>query len=350
MAWQPFNDQKRGKRWLIDADGVRQILRSNARARAIITYSRVVVEKPNDSWFLDSPPWHRVEVDWPKVRETVDKESVQLYSNWKNLQTFEALFEALVDFRAKAKKYEGIASDQLSLASKISLEASKAYVEELDKSIKFLQNVQGASAQLLVLGSTILTGGAAVAALGAGSALTGVGKYQETGQVGSAIFAGSATMIVGSLGIKPVTKGLTSPGSKKALKFVGVLADSTASGAQALMDGKSAEGAMAEAAKSALLSVGGDALSEKLIKGAFPAKVDLRTVPLNTRRVTEFGIKSTIGTSSNLLSNAAMDQAFEVKKDATKVSQSALLDTAAGVPNSNQVHVDFVRSIAMKPA
>jgi hypothetical protein len=61
--------------------------------------------------------------------------------------------------------------------------------------------IRDTSADVVAIGSTIATGGAAVGLLGASSTLKGVYKYQDTGSAGSALLYGAGSMVLGAFKI-----------------------------------------------------------------------------------------------------------------------------------------------------
>jgi hypothetical protein len=85
-----------------------------------------------------------------------------------------------------------------------SLEKSEKTYDHAMTAAKFIRD---GSAGALVLGSTFVTGGASLAALGGGSVLTGYGKYQDTGSIGAGVISGGGTMAIGafSMGGKALT-------------------------------------------------------------------------------------------------------------------------------------------------
>jgi hypothetical protein len=86
--------------------------------------------------------------------------------------------------------------------------------------------VRDTSADIVVVGSTIATGGAAAyGLLATGSVLKGTYKYQDTGNAGAAVLYGAGSMLLGAFKVKP--SALTASGEYALIIAQGVLETGT---------------------------------------------------------------------------------------------------------------------------
>lgn len=153
------------------------------------------------SWSL--PTTKTVEVEWPKVRE------YGKYASDGDMAHFRQL--ASTDMRAVAEevKYQ-VSQTTANLAQfkrqlkDVQIENTaviEASVNEYEGLIEAARFVRDTSADVVVVGSTIATGGAAAGLLGAGSAMKGIAKYQDTGSAGAALLQGGGTLFLGAFKI-----------------------------------------------------------------------------------------------------------------------------------------------------
>jgi len=153
------------------------------------------------SWSL--PTTKTVEVEWPKVRERAK------YASYADMDYFRGL--ASRDMRAVAEevRYQ-VEQTSANLAQfkrqlkEVQIENAAAIEESVDDYeglIEAAKFVRDTSADIVVVGSTIATGGAAAGLLGAGSVMKGIAKYQDTGSAGAALLQGGGTLFLGSFKI-----------------------------------------------------------------------------------------------------------------------------------------------------
>ena len=107
--------------------------------------------------------------------------------------------------------------------------------------------VRDTSATILLAGAAVLSGGQALAVLGAASGIKGFGKWEDTGKVGLAIVEGAGTFVVGALTIKAPGVSVSSA-NDKILVFVASVTDGAFEGVKALMDGQSGKTALEQTA------------------------------------------------------------------------------------------------------
>jgi hypothetical protein len=201
MAYVPFTDE-RGESYFIDWDIVYRILHAYHLANERDRQSRVVrdVEPGVSGWFL--PAIESVEVPWHQVRSKATANADHDFDRFSEVwvRDVRILHRSLTGFTratetATARFRDLMASTQSENMARVN---SAVRLNEAGEGIaRFFRDT---AAEGLVIGSTLLTGGAAapaLAALGGGSALKGVGKYQDSGNVGSAFVTGTGTFIFG---------------------------------------------------------------------------------------------------------------------------------------------------------
>lgn len=230
------------------------------------------------------------------------------------------------------------------------------------------------SGSILVIGATYLSGGAALAVLGAGSGLQGWGKYQDTGKVDQAVLQGVGTFVVGAIPILPnlatetaasrsiswraaaggfdkikqVTTGLSadvtravplSTAGKVALGFIGAQANFAFTAATGFIQGQSAREALWSAAASAGLSGIGIPLADRLNKIA---------MPVAARIIMDYGVSQAGNIATGAMGKAAAPRAAFTPTPPKLNDRVAPL---AGVPADLHVAmpaVEHVRRIAMR--
>jgi hypothetical protein len=160
------------------------------------------------SWAM--PTIKTIDVKWDKVREDAhiacikdmfdysqrapkDMRGVALDVRWKVVNT--ASNKRMFTNDLKGVQAANVAAMQ---------DAESDYAGLIDAA----RFVRDTSADVVAIGSTIATGGAAAGLLGASSALKGAYKYQDTGSAGAAVLYGGGSLLVGyfKIGGKEVGK------------------------------------------------------------------------------------------------------------------------------------------------
>jgi hypothetical protein len=157
------------------------------------------------------PAIKTVQVDWDKVRNDA----------WANCASdmFSYVKKAGTDMRGVAEdlklKVIQTAVNRRDFTNTLRDIQSKN-ITEMERAVKHYSDIKDAlsflrdtTADIVAIGSTIATGGAAAALLGASSVLQGVYKYQDTGMAGSALLYGAGSMALGvfKVGGAKVKKG-----------------------------------------------------------------------------------------------------------------------------------------------
>jgi len=149
------------------------------------------------SWWL--PTTRTVEVDWPNVRLQAKQASDADMASFRNLSSrdmravAEEIQYQMGETSANLRQFK----DQLKEVQAVNAAAIDEAVDDYDGLIETSRFIRDGSADIVAVGSTIATGGAAAGLLGASSALKGVGKYQDTGSAGAAMLYGGGSLIFG---------------------------------------------------------------------------------------------------------------------------------------------------------
>ena len=201
--------QSGSTQFAIDWDIVRRIVKSYHTAYLQYQYSREVAMSDSAwynpfSWSL--PDLTHVEVDWDSVQTGTQIETdfdVQEMREKAKTNAAEVArrLEAMIDATRTNKEYF---VDKMGAAQTKNMQAINKAVDDYDSHIEVARFVRDRSADGLMVGASVMTGGAAVAVMGAGSVLKGQGKFQDTGSVGAGVMEG-----VGSFAFAYVKLGKT---------------------------------------------------------------------------------------------------------------------------------------------
>lgn len=288
-----------------------QIIRSHNRSRAQLQYARVVRESQIGlnplSWGM--PDLQYVDVDWETVRDETESRTLSEAFSLGASATMERrgvdqLVSTLSDMQQDTHRavaaFRGMQSDA-SERTWMHINESVATYQEWVSAFKTIRDVSGS---FLIGAATVATGGAAGAALvggGLGTALKTTAKYQDTGNLGSALIEASQNIIVC---VVPAARGVELVGREKVLKLI---LSGVADSGKALLEGREVSTAVLEGATAMLTSAGGDklkaALTRVLNKTAVPVLTTLFKMSADeaalfatgiTKKVVEDRVKKTL--------------------------------------------------------
>ena len=150
------------------------------------------------SWSL--PSIRTIDVPWEKVRDLAQKSCSKDMADYRRTASRDMRGVAL-DVKWKVEqtaRNRRLFTDYLrDVQSENMTEIDKA-VDDYQGLIEAARFVRDTSADVVAIGSTIATGGAAAGLLGASSAMKGWGKYQDTGCVGAATLYGAGSLVLGA--------------------------------------------------------------------------------------------------------------------------------------------------------
>ena len=142
------------------------------------------------SWSL--PDVTNIEVDWDTVRRQTEADTnMEMQDMTARAKTDAAgvayRVEAMIDEAARKKEaYLAWMAD----VQKQNMKSINQAVNDYQSHGVLAEFVRNASADGLMVGASVLSGGAAVAIMAGGSTLKGMGKFQDTGSVGAAVMEG----------------------------------------------------------------------------------------------------------------------------------------------------------------
>ena len=197
MPWINVHDN-RGEDWALNQLGLWILIREYLHATILLDRARVVRQ---ERWF--GPDIVSVDVNFSGFRQEKDRESPTYYERMADM----VMADGQTAFRELVRLRE-LTQQATSRLRTMQQESSSETMRNIDQSVsrgeatvEALQVVRDVSAGTLVVGATFLSGGAALAVLGGGSALKGTATYQDTGNVGAAMLDATATFTVGAIGI-----------------------------------------------------------------------------------------------------------------------------------------------------
>lgn len=295
-----------------------QIIKSHHRARFQHQHSKEIPESQSQmlnplSWGL--PDLTFLSVDWDKVRQ--DSAASTMADGWRlgAVATFssdgiDTLVRELRRMQTQTRRAQDLFNASQRRASQTSLAAMNRSIGAFQSMIDGAKLVRDLSGSILIGASTAATGGLSSTVLvgaGAGSALKGIAKFQDSGSYGSAAIEASQN-IAFSVFQTP-----------KAVKLVVSVAADTV---KALIEGRSVGTALAEGGVNVPTTLLGEG-AKKLV-GPLVEKV---AVPVLAKVIT---------TSPQILGKLPTEVGTKVMVDrAKKAAQTAM---RGGTPNNLQAH------------
>lgn len=184
----------------VNRAGVELIMRSFLRADSML---RNAATKTETHFF--GPDLVSVEVDFKKVRADVDANAPAFVDDFftrlrQGMRRADAV-QFLADLREQTRELDADLKQKQRTAQHQTMTNISTSVDRGETALPVLEAVRDMSAEGLMVGATMLTGGAALAVIGAGATLKGVAKYQDTGHVGEAVVEGTANLVYGVIGM-----------------------------------------------------------------------------------------------------------------------------------------------------
>jgi|SRR5579862_8154703 hypothetical protein len=343
MSWTSFSDDK-GQNWVVDQTGLWIFVRQFVYAQLLLEKSRINKEH---NWI--GPDLVTVETDFAGIRAVRDQRSFDLYATLE-LQTLangKEAFNNLVLMRGEMDDNSDNFKSMQRNASRETMQNINTSVSRGQTGLEVATVVRDLSASTLVVGATFLSGGAAFGVLGAGSALKGTARYQDSGNIGSAVLEASGTFVVGMITMAPalgeasqavklgakVTAPAMATSQRVALVVVGAQVDATFEGAKSAMEGGSAKEALAKGATRFVTDIA---------SGGTGIKLDKMALPVVARLVTDTAGAVISDTAGNLAANKVKPPVVPAKlvpvRDCNPVINGATTDE------------DYVRALVLRPA
>jgi len=192
--------QSRGAQFAIDWSVVRRLVRSYYLAQYQWNYAGEVRLSESHwynplSWSL--PDVANIEIDWDSVLRKTEATTDDELEDMKNRTRTDAPgvardVEWMIGEAARQKEsfltwMGDVQTDNMKRINQA--------VEDYQSHIEVAKWVRDTSADGLMVGASVMTGGAAIAVMGGGSTLKGVAKFQDTGSVGAAVMEGAGSFV-----------------------------------------------------------------------------------------------------------------------------------------------------------
>ncbi|MBK9669089.1 MAG: hypothetical protein IPO74_03610 [Thermomonas sp.] len=222
MAWMSYADG-RGRGWAVDPDGCAHIFRSNHYNRQLVARSRVVTT--SQGLFL--PTLTQVETNFSGIREATTQAAA---ANVRSIVSDAAndprrFYEYLVHVREDGESAGTHYRDMSRRATRATAASIDSHVTGWENALAAARFVRDASAGVLMVGATALSGGAALAVGAAGTGITFTGNTQDNlaanqtmrQAMGNAAISTSVSVVTNILiprGLSAVGRGMVGAGQQ----------------------------------------------------------------------------------------------------------------------------------------
>ena len=186
----------------VDWDIARRIVRSYQTSVLQLEYAREVTMSQSHwynpmSWSL--PDIAHVEVDWERVRRRAEADSAAIVRDMRTESKYHAprvarRLEDMIELTARNKE---TFVDWIGTVQTQNMGAVRQAVDDYQASIEISKFVRDMSADGLMVGASVMSGGAAVAALGGASFFKGTCRFQDTDSIGAGILEGAGSLAFG---------------------------------------------------------------------------------------------------------------------------------------------------------
>ncbi len=324
MGWG-LREDKRGKLWQFNGDGVKQQCFAWARAEGIY-HAMGVEETPVQTGMMTTINFSSVVFSGYIVENYIQGPGFNEWSNacFGHKRDFQGLFDHLVELRSRARNKQRAAANKFGDVSDSNRDVLIQLMGQ-EAAAKFVRDTANTA---LVSLSAVATGGTALALLGGGATLKGVGKYQDTGSIGAAGVEVTFELLFGVINLK------TFGADKVAKAAVAILCLPGAEMCKSIVGGDSMTKGLVNGLMEAVIG-GGLPFLKDVSKLAVPVLVKaLRCV--NTEAVTSL----VEGAGMDNMKNAAGDYADQ------KVNEAASRNSAIpGSPKLKFAEHSFIESI-----
>ena len=186
------------KQFAIDWDIVRRVVRSYHTSCLELDFAREVTMSESHwynpmTWSL--PAISHVEVDWDSVRRyadgytQADVRDMRVEAKYNAARIAHRL-EDLIDTTLRNKE---VFVDWIGTVQTQNMQSVNRAVEDYESNVELAKFVRDMSADGLMVGASVMSGGAAVAALGGASFFKGTCKFQDTDSVGAGVMEGAGS-------------------------------------------------------------------------------------------------------------------------------------------------------------
>lgn len=194
--------------YLINWDGLSRVIRTCKRAEAMNAYSEIKTEKGESGGWqvlgMRLPDLHTVEVDWQRVNlETNTRTENELRSFYAGARiSMKAQLRNLVQMMEQADDDRDSFHEKQAEAQSKTQENIESRVETAETIVEGLKEIRDTSGEIVMVGATYMSGGAAVAFTAGGSAMKGFFAFQDTGRADRAVATFSTNLLMGAFDLK----------------------------------------------------------------------------------------------------------------------------------------------------
>lgn len=349
MPWYRVQDNQ-CRNWDFNPDEVARIVRSNIYNREALRLA-VPITHSNGIFFPDT---YSYETDTRRAAATAETEAPRWVRDaWEQARlNGEGFFQTLVHLRQEAIA-AGDRFHQNSLQySSMSQRNINSAIDTAQAAVSVLTPIRNASATTLLVGATVLSGGAALAAVGAGAGLRFTSRIEDGGTIGQAAAETGVDMFVTfitrgagrALPTNSIINSTRNIQNEAALAVFGVLTSSAADAAKTVVTGEIGrtplQGAQARLGVEVTNAIFTNILSRVGIPVSITAESTGRSAGIAAV------INSGIGVVGDLIVNAARGISSNSNSSSGNVPANMLLTTSPGLASAEQ----WVRERAMRRA
>jgi hypothetical protein len=283
MPWVTFKSND--GTYLVNWEGITRILRSSARAAAMVKWSKEVVAERH----VIGPDLFSVDVEWNKVRnDTAVQTEMELRRfHGAARRSMQLELNRLTYMMETADKNHGKFQKMMQEAQEKTRKNIEVSVQNNEAVIRDLRLGRDLCGEFVMVGAAYLGGAMAVAAVATASAMKSGFAYQDSGKTGDAVATFFTNLVLGATDFKvgaAIEKKLASHLDKVALNIVWAKAKGFLDIPKSLLEGKhlneAAAGGAVKAAAATPVAAGVEQLKSYLDalgmkKWAIPVEVAL---------------------------------------------------------------------------
>lgn len=294
------------------------------------------------TWGL--PDLRYLTVDWDKVRERAEADTLSDAWTLAARANFEragvdALVRTLKDMQVATRTDHVRYRTRLQECMRRTAADVEASVSRAESWLQIARFLRDSSGSVLIGAATVVTGGtAAVAVAGGGTVLKSVGKYQDTGSVGSATIEAAQNI---AFAVFPAARGAALAGREKVVKVVATVG---ADASKALIEGRPVGTALAEGAIAVPSSMLGDRLKQGLsvVLGKVAVPIVAKVVEDRVKKAAQGTVRGALsGTQQRARQEDGAQRASRAGSIADRISldddmllKLAVIDNGKGVGGS----------------
>jgi hypothetical protein len=184
----------------VDWSVMRRLVRSYWMAR-LQYYNAREVPMSDSHWYnpmsWSLPEVSTLEVDWPYVRANIDSRTDDDVQQMRERASYQAADVAhqIEDLIDEAGSYKDKYMDWMGTVQSRNAQAIDHAVDDYQSQIEVAKFVRDSCADGLMVGASVMSGGAAVAVMGGGSFLKGTAKFEDTGSIGAGVMEGAGSFV-----------------------------------------------------------------------------------------------------------------------------------------------------------